>query len=81
MTPLQDKILEILPKEYEEPFIGHECGCGNPIYCGHRSQCLEEIKALIPKIIEVIREDYVKELFTGEVFKNGVIGHGDNLSE
>lgn len=40
-----------------------------------------EIMNFIDQIITLAQEEKISELFTGEVFKNGVIGHGDNLSE
>ena len=49
MIPLQDKILEILPKEKESWDY-------DPDVISHNSLLLE-IKALIPKIIEIVKED------------------------
>lgn len=39
---VEKALREVMVKKNQEPFIGHQCQCGNNIYCEQRNQSTDE---------------------------------------
>lgn len=44
------RVVEVVPRAFGQEFIGHQCGCGNDIYCQQWNVCREKILAALTTI-------------------------------